>query len=144
MRRIYTAVLRDILNFVTYKMGHCMDTGGGGYTGGHCSSSPSTQNGHCVGCGHCYWFMEEKKDVKSPVEEFNKAENLQIKVLEENLTEEEQYESLVDETGLLYDLEQKYGKDTTFYQARMTVAQKVKDFIAEHPMFDADIYSYNT
>jgi hypothetical protein len=88
--------------------------------------------------------MEEKKDVKSQVEEFNKAENIQLEVLEENLSEEEQYESLVDETGLLYDLEQKYGKDTTLYQARMTAAQKVKDFIAEHPMFDADIYSYNT
>ena len=87
---------------------------------------------------------EKKKTAKSPVEEFNKAENIQLEVLEENLTEEEQYDSLVDETGLLYDLEQKYGKDTTLYQARMTAVQKVKDFIAEHPMCDSDIYSYNT
>ena len=53
MKKIYTAVLRDILNFVTYKMGHCVDAGGSS-GGGHCSGSTTQQapNQHCY--GHCY------------------------------------------------------------------------------------------
>jgi len=46
MRKLYTAVLRDLIAFINKKCGHCSDGGGIG-EGGHCAPAKETHHGHC-------------------------------------------------------------------------------------------------
>ena len=66
-----------------------------------------------------------------------KEDNNEVILSEEELmTEDERLESewedLMFESEFLFQIEEKYGKDTTIAEARKMLASKVKDFMQEN------------